>query len=184
MILKYFNADVPPQNKSFPLSISINPQGTHFAIMSVPDRQVRIFSYASGKLVRKYDESLTAATEMHQAGSALYAMDDMDFGRRTALEREIANTYDRGGILGALREQPVWDESGHFLLYPTILGIKVVNTSTNTVSRMIGRDETNRWLDLSLFQGTAAPKRSITTVVSPPPHRLDFVSRRARERER
>jgi len=53
------------------------------------DRQVRIFKFATGKLYRKYDESLAVLSEMQQAGTSSLKLDDMEFGRRLAIEREI-----------------------------------------------------------------------------------------------
>lgn len=46
----------------------------------------------------------------------------------------------------------LFDESGHFLLYPTMLGVKLINLHTNRLSRMIGRPENVRFLRLALFQ--------------------------------
>ena len=85
------------------------------------DRQVRVFSFLSGKLYRKYDESLAAIQDMQQAGTASHRLDDMEFGRRLAQEREIERQPDVAG-----RERAVFDESGAFVLYPTLLGIKGV----------------------------------------------------------
>ena len=60
---------------------------------------------------------------MQQAGTAVYQLDDMDFGRRLAVERELDR--DEAGPGGVLRTaNAVWDESGNFLMYPTMLGIK------------------------------------------------------------
>jgi peptidylprolyl isomerase domain and WD repeat-containing protein 1 len=97
--------------------------------MSLPDRQVRIFNFLTGKKTRQYDESLTAIQEMQQAGTAVHKLDDMEFGRRLALERELERDGDeertgtgKGGLLRTANA--VWDESGNFVLYPTLLGIK------------------------------------------------------------
>lgn len=57
--------------------------------MSMPDRQVRIFKFLSGKVYRKYDESLKTITEMQQAGTSLRKLDDMEFGRRLAVDKEL-----------------------------------------------------------------------------------------------
>lgn len=54
---------------------------------------------------------------MQQAGTAVFRMDDMEFGRRLAVERELEKVG--AGIGGT-----AWDETGGFLLYPTMLGIK------------------------------------------------------------
>ena len=67
--------------------------------------------------------------------------------------------------------QTVFDESGHFLLYPTLVGIKsiisffsrafflhslssVFNIVTNRVVRLIGKNENlDRFVRMSLYQG-------------------------------
>jgi peptidylprolyl isomerase domain and WD repeat-containing protein 1 len=53
----------------------------------------------------------------HEAGKL--GLDSIDFGKRRAVEREL----EASGALDA--QKAVFDESGHFLLYPTLLGIKV-----------------------------------------------------------
>lgn len=156
-----------------------SPNGQYFATTSLAtDRQIRVFTFLTGKLHRAYDETLQATTEMQQAGTAIYRLDDMEFGRRLAGERELEKQPQT-----AARERAIFDESGSFLIYPTLLGIKcasscsivalmfdgfrrrtVVNLLTNKVSRLLGKDETSRFLDLALFQGSAA-KKGLTTVV-------------------
>jgi peptidylprolyl isomerase domain and WD repeat-containing protein 1 len=56
---------------------------------------------------------------MQQAGTDIYKVDDMEFGRRLAVERELEKDLKAGATMNA-----VWDESGNFLIYPTMLGIK------------------------------------------------------------
>ncbi|KAL7422291.1 Peptidyl-prolyl cis-trans isomerase cyp15 [Cryptotrichosporon argae] len=145
------------KTKTLPTSITFSPSGAHFAVLALPSRAVHVFTTRTGKLSRTYDESLAAISEMQQAGTAVFALDDMDFGRRLALERELDNHESGPG--GALRTaNAVWDESGNFLLYPTMLGVKMVNIMTNKVARVLGKDETLRFLNLSLFQGAPAKK--------------------------
>lgn len=111
------------KTKTIPTSLTFSPSSSHFACLALPSRAVHVFSFLNGKLTRTYDESLTAITEMQQAGTAVYKLEDMDFGRRLALERELER--DESGPRGLLRTaNAVWDESGNFLLYPTLLGIK------------------------------------------------------------
>lgn len=52
------------------------------------------------------------------------------------------------------RQNAIFDESGHFLIYCTMLGIKVVNLVTNRVSRVLGRHENVRFLHATLFQAS------------------------------
>ncbi|KAH7103295.1 hypothetical protein BKA62DRAFT_616374 [Auriculariales sp. MPI-PUGE-AT-0066] len=150
--------------KSIPTSLTFSPSSSHFTTLSLPDRQLRVFAFQTGKLTRKYDESLTAIQEMQQAGTAVYRVEDMEFGRRLANERELEKdgvVVDHGiGVpRGAARTmRAVWDESGNFVIYPTLLGIKVVNIYTNRVVRVLGKDESVRFLDLAMYQGAPAKK--------------------------
>ena len=43
--------------------------------------------------------------------------------------------------------------------------LAVVNTVTNRVVRLLGKDETVRWMQMTLYQGAPA-KKGLTTVVS------------------
>ena len=47
-------------------------------------------------------------------------LDEMEFGRRLAVERELAERSPEA----ARRENAEWDETGNFLLYPSLVGIK------------------------------------------------------------
>ncbi len=67
--------------------------------------------------------------------SAPLQLEDIDFGRRMAVERELAAAET------APAPNAVFDESGHFLLYPCLLGVKVVNLETNKVARILGERE-------------------------------------------
>jgi len=60
---------------------------------------------------------------MQQAGTAVYKVEDMEFGRRLAVEREIEMPGPDGRIPG-MWSNVIWDESGAFVIYPTLLGIK------------------------------------------------------------
>ncbi|KAI2622902.1 hypothetical protein GGS26DRAFT_228927 [Hypomontagnella submonticulosa] len=143
--------------KSTPVSLSISPSGHQFVTFSLPDRKIRVFEFASAKLYRTYDESLQAIEEMQRAGTAMQKLDDVDFGRRLAAEREIES--------GTLRDKVnvIFDESGHFILYGSILGVKVLNTYTNHVVKVYGKDEHLRPVNLAIYQGQPE-KKGVTTV--------------------
>ncbi|KAK4180411.1 hypothetical protein QBC36DRAFT_355805 [Triangularia setosa] len=143
--------------KSVPTSLTLSPDGSRFATISFPDRKIRLFDFASAKLQRTYDESLQVIEEMQQAGTAIQKLDPVEFGRRLATEREIESP--------ALRDKfnLIFDESGHFLLYGSYLGVKVLNTFTNKVVKVYGREEHYRPLALALYQGQPQ-KKGVTTV--------------------
>ena len=111
------------QSKSVPTCITLSPDSSSFVTFSLPDRQIRIFNFLTGKISRKYDESLTTIQEMQQAGTTIYKVDDMEFGRRLAVERELELPGPDGKVPG-MWMNVIWDESGSFIIYPTLLGIK------------------------------------------------------------
>lgn len=142
--------------KSLPASITISPTGSHFATFSFPDRKVRVFDFSSGKLYRTYDESLVTLTEMQQAGTALQKLEDVEFGRRLAVERDLENPALQNKI------NVIFDETGHFIMYGSILGTKVISTHTNRVVKVYGKEEPFRSLNLALYQGQPQKKGVVT----------------------
>jgi len=71
----------------------------------------------------------------------------MEYGRRMTVEREIDSS-------DLPPSNVVFDESGNFVMYSTLLGIKLVNIKTNKVVKVIGqRESNNRFLSIALYQG-------------------------------
>ena len=144
------------KSKSVPSSITLSPNGSQFAVFSFPDRKIRIFDFATGKLYRTYDESILTLTEMQQAGTALQKLEDVDFGRRLAVERDLEQSTTKSRI------NIIFDESGNFILYGSLLGIKVINILTNRVIKVFGKDEPFRAIHLTLYQGAPQRKGVVT----------------------
>ncbi|KAF9692487.1 hypothetical protein EKO04_009461 [Ascochyta lentis] len=143
--------------KCVPSTLTISPTGHQFATLSFPDRKIRIFDFATAKLHRTYDESIETITSMQQAGTAVQVLEDMEFGRRLGIERELDTPQLRP------RQNVIFDETGNFILYGSMYGVKVLNTLTNKLVKLYGREEPLRSLWLSLYQGQPDKKR-ITTV--------------------
>ncbi|ETN38653.1 uncharacterized protein HMPREF1541_06690 [Cyphellophora europaea CBS 101466] len=143
--------------KSVPYALAISPSGHQLATLSFPDRRIRLFDFPSAKLHRSYDESLDTLTAMQQAGTAAVKLENVEFGRRMATEQALDSSATRARI------NLVFDESSNFLLYGSLHGIKVVNTLTNRVMRIYGRDEPFRALSLAFYQG-APQRKELTTV--------------------
>ncbi|KAH7542021.1 hypothetical protein FEM48_Zijuj02G0029300 [Ziziphus jujuba var. spinosa] len=134
-------------------SIEVSPDGKQFSVTS-PDRRIRVFWFTTGKLRRVYDESLEVAQDLQRSDAPLYRLEAIDFGRRMAVEKEIEKTES------APQPNAVFDESSNFLIYATLLGIKVVNLHTNKVSRILGKVENNdRFLRIALYQGDRSSKK-------------------------
>lgn len=142
------------KNQTFAISISSSSDGQMF-VATCEDGRLRVFRYSTMKMIRAYDESL----EMFTAAQSDPNMQDLhldrfDFGRRIAVEKEMrkspANMY----------QQAVFDESGNFLVYPCMIGIKIVNIHTNKLVKILGKvEQTERFLNLALYQGKPTKKK-------------------------
>ncbi|XP_054279238.1 peptidylprolyl isomerase domain and WD repeat-containing protein 1-like [Macrosteles quadrilineatus] len=142
------------KHKTIPFGLCFSPDGTKFATMSF-DRKVRVFNFLTGKLTRVFDESLQRFSELQQKKQQL---PNMEFGRRMAVERDL----DKSDSLRL--SNLMFDESGYLLLYPTMLGVKVVNWYTNRCVRFLGKPENLRILKISLFQGKPKKSKAAVTV--------------------
>ncbi|KAH0494063.1 hypothetical protein TgHK011_000697 [Trichoderma gracile] len=138
--------------KSVPTCLTISPNGKSLATFSLPDRKIRIFDFATAKLHRTYDESLQVAEDMQRVGTAAQKLDPVEFGRRLAQEREVESQALKN------KSNVIFDESGNFILYGSMVGIKVLNTYTNQVVKVYGKDENFRALNLAIYQGQPQKK--------------------------
>jgi peptidylprolyl isomerase domain and WD repeat-containing protein 1 len=53
------------------------------------DNQIRVFKFATGKIYRKYDESLDVYKHLQMDQASPYKMEAIDFGRRMAIETQL-----------------------------------------------------------------------------------------------
>ncbi|KAH7077345.1 hypothetical protein FB567DRAFT_535071, partial [Paraphoma chrysanthemicola] len=144
------------KSKCVPSSLTISPSGKQFATFSFPDRKIRIFEFATGKLYRTYDESIETITSMQQAGTAVQHLEDMEFGRRIGIERDLDQPTVRP------RLNVIFDETSNFILYGSMYGIKVINTLTNKLVKLYAQEEPIRPLWLALYQGQPEKKGIVT----------------------
>mmetsp|Transcript_4536 Transcript_4536/g.5559 ORF Transcript_4536/g.5559 Transcript_4536/m.5559 type:complete len:418 (+) Transcript_4536:2-1255(+) len=143
------------RKKNFAVSIAISPTGNHFAIYG-SDRKVRLFEYKTGKSVVQYDERMKVYDAMVQkqmeknasgASSNSSSMDNIDYGKRAARERELSETSIMGSTDNSFQEcgnqsmKIQFDPSGRYLLLPTIIGIKVIEWSTSKCKKVMGKGD-------------------------------------------
>ena len=144
------------KSKSVPTSLNMSPTQESFVTFSYPDRLIRVFDFPTAKLHRTYDESLTTLATLQQASSSKVKLPDIEFGRRMALESSLgASAFEKANI--------IFDETGSFIIYGSLAGIKVLNISTNKIVRTLGKEESIRPMNLAIYQG-APSKKGIVTV--------------------
>lgn len=180
--------------KCAPTSLTFSPDYEKFVTFSAIDRQIRIFDFRTGKIIKQYDESIQAAQDLQKEveqsieeadetngkennNVGLILLDSMEFGRRLAGERELdASSIDAIGdgvraSMGGCAANVVFDESCTHILYGSMLGIKVRNIIDDKIEAIMGKDETMRFINVSLFQGMVKKntKRSLALVASENP---------------
>jgi peptidylprolyl isomerase domain and WD repeat-containing protein 1 len=107
------------------------------------------------KMVRAYDESL----EMFTAAQSDPNMTDLhlerfDFGRRIAIEKELKKSPF------AMYSNAIFDESSNFIVFPTLVGVKIVNLHTNKLVKILGKvEQTERFCGAALYQGKSMRKK-------------------------
>lgn len=114
---------------------------------------------------------------MLSTSSSAMGIDNIEYGKRAALEREMEDSYLlSGGVASnAVTKKSIstvnstsegsnhqhfrltFDNTGNHLLLPTIVGIKVINIQTHRVVATVGKGDASafRFIDISLCPGDA-----------------------------
>ncbi|KAL2312428.1 WD repeat containing cyclophilin family peptidyl-prolyl cis-trans isomerase Cyp9 [Schizosaccharomyces pombe] len=146
------------KQKSVPTSLEVSHFENFWSTISYPDCKVRVFDTKSGRAILELDENPSNAAKKVEAlfekedTESSYYMSHVELGRRIAIERDI----EKHGL--TVGTTAIFDESEKYLLYGSIVGIKVVSIDNGTVVRIYGKDEAVRFTRLSLYQ--QAPKKS------------------------
>jgi len=143
------------KSKTKATSLNVSPDGSMFSI-TARDRNIRLFRFRTGKLIKKLDESLQSFEKAQTGENDIYHLDSIDFGRRMAIERELHKASGEKGKIGYVPPSNcIFDDSGNHIIFPTMLGVKIINIKTNQMVHMLGKVEnTERFLHIALFQGT------------------------------
>mmetsp|Transcript_8167 Transcript_8167/g.9575 ORF Transcript_8167/g.9575 Transcript_8167/m.9575 type:complete len:736 (-) Transcript_8167:356-2563(-) len=164
------------KKKVTPLSLTIDNNSTSdntlFAIYG-SDHRIRVFNLVTGKLVITYDERVENVYGSNGSSTkSNYGMDQIEYGKRQALETEISEMtpiydYSHASVdkLQSSRQKLQLSfvnssSQNHSLLaIPTICGIKIINVSTNACIRLIGRNDASSLRFLGLCICTPAPSK-------------------------
>lgn len=150
------------KKKIHAIAFTMSPTGQNFAIYG-SDRKVRLFDFRTGKTVVQYDERMKVYEKQLSSGKS--TMDAIDFGNRAAREREMGDTTIMDTDKGKTNYQECgnqvltiqFDPSGRYLILPTMIGVKVIEWSTNKCKKVIGKGDasTLRFLGGALILGKA-----------------------------
>lgn len=156
------------KRKLFAYAVAASPNGHSFAIYC-SDGIIRIYNRATGKIVTKLDERLQVYQNQLQKGRLLQ-MDELEYGRRAALEGDILQdlsnqlhhrpSNDTAAVTSHHHNQRLtmeFDPSGHYLIIPTMIGIKVIDWQHRRLQSLIGPADASqlRFISVCLAYGDA-----------------------------
>lgn len=147
-----------------PVGLTISPDGSMLAVASFPDRKISVLNFTSGKLVKEYDENLDTLSDIHRLAMGgnneeKPQMDDIEFGRRLVIDRSFEEQPEVLPKLNVL-----FDESSNFIIYSSLMGIKIVHLATNKCVRTLGTPDALRFMNIALYQGTSGGSDKHLTV--------------------
>ncbi|CAJ1947239.1 unnamed protein product [Cylindrotheca closterium] len=122
--------------------------GQNYFVIFGADHKVRVFELGSGKIAVRYDERLS----VYEANSAKFGMDDITFGKRASVEREMQEQTDI-----PLQQLVQLDPSERILMISTMVGIKLIDWKRNKVLKIVGKADASqlRFLSFCLCLGDA-----------------------------
>ncbi|CBZ50494.1 putative cyclophilin [Neospora caninum Liverpool] len=146
--------------RTYALALAVTPDGHLLAVLSA-DSTLRIFRFATGKISKVYLETIDMyQTAQNDPQRRALHVDALDFEHRLAAEKELSKSRAREW------QTMGFDESSNFLVYPCMLGIKVVNIKDNKLCRLIGKPEHSlRFLAIGVYQAKAQKRKPTTTVI-------------------
>lgn len=123
--------------------------------MYCKDKHFRIFNFKTGKLYKEYNESLKFYVENYHniLKNDTTRLEKHDFDKRLLNEKEIEKLVEKHfDLFPNMNLQ--FDETGEYIYYPSILGIKMIELHTDKLVRILGKNENaERFLLINLFQG-------------------------------
>ena len=178
------------KKKCTAVSLTMSPDENLFACVC-SDARIRVFVLRTGKMKRCYDETLDAAQEFQNQSD--FALEAIDFGRRFAIEKKFQSRLQQsfnGGADASEEEaiampNAVFDDSGQFIIYASLLGIKIINVHTNRVCAILGRlENTERFTYVALHQGQSTLKQALKSAKEASPQTDPVIFAAAIEKQR
>ncbi len=137
------------------VGFSLGNTGEFFALMT-RGHSVLVYSFGKGLVVSRIDESLSFYSEQQlwsetpaESREGLYDCDRLDFERRAACEKEVDRSLEQGTL------DLCFDEEDQVLIYGCMMGVKVVNIASRKVICLMGKNESERFTKVALYQGKA-----------------------------
>ncbi|SJK86618.1 peptidylprolyl isomerase domain and WD repeat-containing protein 1 [Babesia microti strain RI] len=137
------------KNNTIANAVAISPNGAFMAI-STTDGLIRLYSTSTMKLRKIYDETVQMYIgAQNDPNHKVIQIDSLEFGRKLDIEKEIGKARLNTRVFTNI----LFDESSSFLIFPSIIGIKIINIHTNQLARIVGKAEKGlRFLYISCFQ--------------------------------
>jgi peptidylprolyl isomerase domain and WD repeat-containing protein 1 len=145
-----FDTDLFELNRRDSRALSLAVSNRHFAVLA-SDFCINIFRIEDCKLVVSLDESIAGMkrSQDDQEERRLH-VEAKDFWSRVKVEEQIIASHDEK----LMEKSILFDQTGQFLIYSTLVGIKVIHWESNRLIHVLGKVESSeRFTNLALYQG-------------------------------
>lgn len=133
------------QKSTYAVSMAVSPTGGHYAVYGA-DARIRLFKHETGMLLCTYDERLKVYDQQH--GLKPYHLDELEYGRRAALEREIMSKNSNLNLMQLQFEET----EGKYLFVPTLMGLKVIDWKRHKLVKLVGAADAAQQRFVGLLQ--------------------------------
>lgn len=114
------------KNKAKVSNMIISPDSNLLVTASQPDNVLRIFNCQSGKLLTKIDQSL-AIHEKEDLNPKILSFE------RKMISEDLNTLFNHHNM--------VFDDTGKVLIFPSIIGIKILNLQTMKIIKVLGQED-------------------------------------------
>ena len=131
--------------ETYALAMEFSKDGKLLAIYG-RDLKIRVFNFKTGILLRLIDETFELLEKVQESEDPRYQLlqvEEKDKENRKLVEKDVEKQWDLSTkeITSQIIPSMAFDETDTYLCYSSPIGIKVHNLKTNTLSRILGKDE-------------------------------------------
>lgn len=145
------------KNKAIVKSIQFSPDSELFVTFST-DQVFRVWNFRKAKIIAIFNESLKLYENIQidqKEEKSEFRLESFDYGQRAAKESKRIKEMQRD-VWSKSVPNAVFDDSGLFVVFATLVGVKIVEVATSRCVALLGKGEsTDRFLQVSLSSSCA-----------------------------
>jgi len=129
------------EKETWALSMEFSRDGAKLAIYG-RDRKLRLFNVYTGKLMKIFDETLAVYQGYtSQPTDSMVYLTKESLEKKLVVEKQLEDVWDSELVTPEALPNVQFSESGEYVVFGCMLGLKILNIETNKLVRILGKDE-------------------------------------------